>query len=193
MVCICKTSQILSIEWLEQSAKEQRVLDTTDFLLLGDKEAEKKYNFNMKETLENGRKARLEKDGVLSGWSVYVCSGVAGNNAPSSKELNLVIEATGATLLRSLSASAVSDPSKTIVLTSDPCTGKQSSEKGVVRVTKLGAKLRSTSWLFHTIITQNISRMEGEEAAESGGKQQTSRSKRKATKSPPRRKSSRKR
>jgi len=194
MICVCRTSQILSIEWLEQSAKEQRVLDTNDFLLLGDKEAEKIYKFSMVETLENGRQARLDRGGVLGEWYVYICSGVAGNNAPSRKELNLLVEATGATLLRSLLVSDTSfDPLKTIIITSDPSTDAQRSGEGVERVTRLGAKLLSTSWLFQTIINQKIGEQR-EDATPHSGKQ---RSKRKAVKSPPiqgnRRKSSRKR
>ena len=158
MICICKTSQILSIRWLEQSAKVQRVLDTDDFLVLDDKEAEKTYNFSMSKTLESGKKARLERGGVLGGWFVYICSGVAGNNAPSNEEMNLVVEATGATLLHSLeeSVDGHADPTKTILIMSDPSTAAQRSEKGVKRVSKLGAKVLSTADLFHTIITQQL-------------------------------------
>ena len=158
MICICKTSKILSIRWLEQSAKVQRVLDTDDFLVLDDKEAEKTYNFSLIETLESGKKARLERNGVLGGWYVYIGKGVAGNNAPSSEEMNLVVEATGATLLHSLEESedGPADRTKTIIITSDPSTAAQRSEKGVKRVSKLGAKVLSTADLFHTIITQQL-------------------------------------
>jgi hypothetical protein len=163
MICLCKTFRILSIRWLEQSAKEQRVLNTDEYLLLDDREAEKAYNFSMKETLENGSMARLERGGVLGDWYVHICPGVAGNNAPTSKELNLVVEATGATLLSSLSESDVPDPTKTIVITSDPSTSSQRLEKGVKRVTRLGAKLFSATWLFHVIITQKFSTEAAEE------------------------------
>lgn len=194
MICFCRTSNILSIEWLEQCAKEQRVLDTNDFLLLDDKEAEKKYRFSMKETLENGRKARLDTGGVLGGWSVYVCSGVAGNNAPSAKELQLLVEAAGATFLRSLSESEVTNPAKTIVITSDPCTAAQRSDREVKRVAALGANLLSTSWLFHTMITQKLIIADVKEETPTG-RQRTKR-KAPATTSPShgnRRKSGRKR
>lgn len=199
MICMCKTSQILSIEWLEQSSREQRILETAEFHLLHDREAEKRYNFSMIETLENGMRARSERGGLLGGWYVYVCTGVAGNNAPSAKELNLVVEGTGAILLKSLSESEVCDPLKTIVLTSDPCTDKQRSDRGVKRVTSLGAKLLSTSWLFHAIITQDISQTDGNGGEETQQQHSGKRgSKRRATKSPPasshdRRKSSRRR
>ncbi|KAL3826809.1 hypothetical protein ACHAXA_000635 [Cyclostephanos tholiformis] len=163
MICICKTSRILSIQWLEKSAREQRVLNPDDFLLLDDTEAEKIYNFSMKETLENGKVARLERGGVLGGWYVYLCPGVAGNNAPTSEELNLVVEATGATLLPSLSESDVPDPTKTIVITSDPSSTAQRSEKSVKRVARLGAYLLTTSHLFHVIITQKFSTEAGQQ------------------------------
>ena len=157
MICICKTPNILSIDWLEQSAKEQCVLETNDFLLLNDTEAEKTYNFSMKSTLENGKLARTTSSGVLGGWFVYICRGVAGKNAPSSKELALLIDATGATLLRSLLDDDVPPaPSKTILITSDPITNEQRSEKGVEDWMRRGAKLCTTTWLFHTIITQHL-------------------------------------
>ena len=178
MICLCKTSQILSIKWLEQSAKEQRVLDTDDFLLIGDTEAEKRYNFSMKETLENGTLARANTGGVLGGWFVYICKGVADNKAPSMKELHLLVEATGATFLRTLSESEVSDPTKTIMITSDPATSAQQSEKGVKRVTNLGGKLLPTSWLFHTITTQQVSfEEEDKECASVSSKQRSNKRK----------------
>ena len=134
------------------------MLDTEDFLLLNDKEAETTYNFSMIETLESGRKARLERGGVLGGWYIYICKGVAGNNAPSSEELNLVVEATGATLWHSLAESEdwPADLTKTIIIMSDPSAAAQRSEKGVKLVSKLGAKVLSTADLFHTIITQQF-------------------------------------
>ncbi len=155
MVCICKSPNIVKLEWLEQSAKEQRVLDTTLYLLIGDKEAEKRYSFSMKETIQNGIEVR-EKGGVLGGFYVYICSGVAGNQAPSTKELNLIIEVAGGKVLSSLSTCKVLDPAKTIVLTSDPSTPSQLREPGVKSIPKLGGKIVSTSWLFHVIITQCI-------------------------------------
>lgn len=179
MICICKTSQILSSEWLEQSAKEQRVLDTDDFLLLGDKEAEQTYHFSMKETLNNGRKARLDRGGVLGEWSIYICSGVAGNKAPSSKDLNIIVQATGATLLSSLKT--IVNPLKTIVITSDPGAQSQLKESGVAKAKGLGAKVLTTSWLFSTIITQQISFADEEGPSPHSRKKG---SKRKAPKSP---------
>lgn len=157
MICICKTPNILSIDWLEQSAKEQCVVETNDFLMLNDTEAEKTYNFSMKATLENGKLARTTSGGVLGGCFVYICRGAAGKNAPSSKELALLIDATGATLLQSLlDVDNPPAPNKTILITSDPTTKEQRSEKGVEDWMRRGAKLCTTTWLFHTIITQQL-------------------------------------
>lgn len=85
MICMCRTENILGMGWLEASAKEQKILSTDNFLLLNDREAEKRYGFSMKETISLGILARRKKGGVLGGWSVYVCSGVAGNKAPNMK------------------------------------------------------------------------------------------------------------
>ena len=156
MVCICKSPNIIKLEWLEQSAKEQRVLDTAPYLLVGDKEAEKHYSFSMKETIQNGIQVRETTGGVLGGLYVYICSGVAGNRAPSTKELNLIIEAAGGKVLSSLATCKLLDPAKTIVLTSDPSTPSQLREPGVRNILKLGGKTMKTSWLFHVIITQCI-------------------------------------
>lgn len=156
MICFCKTSNILGIEWLEQSAKEQQVLDTRDFLLLSDKEAERTYNFKLSDSLKNGAIVRTERGGVLGGWYVYICSGVAGNKAPSSKELKLIVEAAGATMLYSLAEKNVIDAAKTIVLTSDPANKSQLEERGVDRVTSMGGRICTTSWLFQTMITQSL-------------------------------------
>eukprot|EP00804_Cyclotella_cryptica_P008469 CCRYP_003983-RA/>CCRYP_003983-RA protein AED:0.02 eAED:0.02 QI:175/1/1/1/1/1/4/1132/1292 len=154
MICICKTSNILSIDWLEQSASQNKVLDPKGFLVLGDKAAEAAYNFSMRDTLENGEEAR-RNGGVLGGYYVYICNGVADNNAPPLQALQLIIEAAGGQVLKTLARRG--DTLNTIILTSDPSTNAQLTEKGVKRAGSQGAKIRTTSWLFHTIITQRIS------------------------------------
>ena len=157
MICICKTSNILSTEWLEKSANEQKVLDAAPFLWVNDKEAESKYNFSMKDTVQNGMLAREHRGGVFGGYHFYICSGIAGNRAPSMKEFKLIIEAAGGHLLSSLAPSQILDPLKTVILTSDPPTPSQLKERGVKNIAKCGGKLETTSWLFHSIITQTNS------------------------------------
>ena len=152
MICICTTPQILSIEWLEQCAQSQRILDTNPFLV-SDKESEKKYDFTIKETIRRGIVVRRKSGGVLGGLYIYICNGVAGNRAPSEKEMHLIIEAAGGHVLKSL---LKCDPLKTIVITSDPSTKAQLKERGVSRVQNIGSKVLSTTWLFHTIITQKL-------------------------------------
>ena len=156
MICFSATPNILTLSWLEASSKEQKVLDADDFLLT-DKEAEKRYEFSMKETIENGRKARLDRGGVLGDTSIYICSGVAGNKAPSMKELQLIIQAAGGTVLKTLTNS---NPLKTIVLTSDPSTKTQLKERGVSKAEGAGAKIMTTTQLFHTVTTQHLDQEE---------------------------------
>lgn len=156
MICFCKTSNILGIEWLEQSAKEQKALDPHDFLLLSDREAESTYNFNLSDSFKNGAIARKERGGVLGGWHVYICAGVAGNKAPSTKELKLIVEAAGAAMLYSLAEKKVIDPTKTIIITSDPAHKSQLKERGIERVASMGGRICTTTWLFQTMITQSF-------------------------------------
>ena len=108
----------------------------------------------MKETLENGEEAR-RNGGVLGGYFVYICNGVADNNAPPFQALHLIIKAAGGQVLKTLARRG--NPLNTIILTSHPSTNAQLSEKGVERAASQGAKIRTTSWLFHTIITQRFS------------------------------------
>ena len=169
MICLCRTPNILSMEWLEQSAKEQRVLDTEGYLLLEDREAEKRYNFSMKDTIENGVVARRKRGGVLGGWSIYICQNVAGKKAPSMKEMKLIVDAAGGQIIKSISKpQSPFDPLKTIILTSEPCTKSQMNERGVAKAKGLGAKIFSTTWLFRTLITQQLVDVDEEEEEEDG-------------------------
>lgn len=96
MISLCTTSNILKIEWLVESAKAQQILDTDEFLLLDDVEAEKKYEFSMKETIQSGILARENIGGVLGERYVYIyqdavktlCRGVARNKATILRELH---------------------------------------------------------------------------------------------------------
>ena len=155
LVCVCKTPNIVTMKWLEQCAKEQRILETTPYLLIGDEEVESRYDFSMKKTIQNGIRIR-EKGGVLGGFYVYICEGVAGNKAPNSKELKLIIEAAGGQVLQQLSTYHNIDPTKVMALTSDPSTPAQQRDSEVRKILKSGGKTLTTSWLFRIIITQCI-------------------------------------
>lgn len=131
-------------------------METADYLHVNDTEAEKRYNFSMAETIQNGMHARRDRGGVLGGKWVYICRGVAGNQAPSAKELRLIVEAAGGNLLPSFDSSEDFDPCQTVILTSDPRTQSQLNENGVEEQMRNGANACTTSWLFHTIITQQL-------------------------------------
>lgn len=131
-------------------------MDTEDFLHTHDAEAEHRYNFSMAKTIMNGIRVRKERGGVLGGRYVYICKGVAGNQAPSAKELQLIIESAGGVLLRTLDSSSEFDLKKTIILTSDLRTRSQMNEKGVGKLVRNGAQACTTSWLFRTVITQSL-------------------------------------
>lgn len=158
MICLCKTANILDMKWLTQSAKVKRGLNCDAFLLLGEKEAEKTYNFLMEETLKSGIDVRKQRGGLLGGLSVYFSKGVAGNKAPPENELSLIVHAAGGTQLKSISARSTKgvNPSKIIIITSDPPTSAQKLEKNAQRLVSLGSFQFTSSWLFHCIITQRL-------------------------------------
>lgn len=158
MICLCRTPNILNVKWLIQSSKKGLALDCHDYLLLDDKGAEKSYSFSMRDTLLNGEAARQEKGGLLVGWYVHFCKGVAGNKAPPADELKLIVQAGGGKNLNSLSIKSTKDldPKKIMLISSDPPTPSQKSGKDATRLLESGAKFRTTSWLFGCVIRQSL-------------------------------------
>jgi hypothetical protein len=158
MIGICRTGNIVNKQWLLDSSKQGRFLPCDNFLILNDTEAEAKYDFSMRDTLER-ISSNIEQDThLLGGWWIYVCKGVAGNKAPAEDELRLIVEAAGGTWLSSLNASGMKDVdvSRLLVVTGDPESKKQLSPKLVASALSGGAVKRATSWLFHAVMTQHL-------------------------------------
>jgi hypothetical protein len=158
MIGMCRTRNIVSKQWLLQSSRLDRFLPCDEFLILDDTEAEEKYNFSMRRTLERISSNIDLGTTLLGDWWVYVCKGVAGNKAPSEDELRLIVEAAGGTWLASLSASGTKgvSVSRLLVVTGDPESKKQLSVKLVASALRSGAVKQTTSWLFHAIMTQHL-------------------------------------
>ena len=150
----CKTKNIVRLQWLIESHAANELLPCEDFLAL-DKVAEKKYSFSMKKTLSIiGSRIDSDTPRLLEGWSVFVCKGVAGNQAPDAKELRLMVEAAGGSWLSSVTKKGL-DFSKLLIITSDPEESKQVSMKTVSGALENGAAKRTTSWLFDTLMKQD--------------------------------------
>jgi hypothetical protein len=158
MIGICRTRNIVNKLWLLNSSKQGRSLPCDDFLILNDTEAEAKYDFSMRDTLERVSSNIEEGTSLLGGWWIYVCKGVAGKKAPSEAELKLIVEAAGGTWLSSLNSSYMKDVdvSRLLVVTGDPDTKKQLSPKPVASALRDGAVKQTTSWLFHAVMTQHL-------------------------------------
>jgi hypothetical protein len=151
----CKTKNIVRLQWLIESHAANELLPCEDFLAL-DKVAEKKYSFSMKKTLSIiGSRIDNDAPRLLEGWSVFVCKGVAGNRAPDAKELRLMVEAAGGSWLSSFTKKGP-DFSKILIITSDPEESKQVSVKAVSEALENGAAKRTTSWLFDTLMKQEL-------------------------------------
>ena len=171
MICICRTDNILHHDWLIQSSKVKKPLECFPFLLR-DENAESKYNFSMLETVKNRHELRqlqteefCDDSNCLLLGKYYVCfsKGVAGNKAPPSKELGLIVHAAGGTILRSLSEKSMSNlkeiphPCNILIVTSDPATSAQMSDKVIMKWNEIGANIVTTTWLFDCIMRQKIS------------------------------------
>lgn len=157
MIGICQTSNIVHVNWLIQSAKARMALPCNDYLLLNDREAEKKFGFSMRKTLRRGDELRQKGESLLGGYSVYICKGVAGNKAPPEEELRLIVEGAGGTWLSTLTVSSKKDAKSTLLITSDPPDKKQLRASDVANAVKQGARHFTTGWLFDGIIAQEMS------------------------------------
>jgi hypothetical protein len=155
MIALCRTPNIITSDWLLHSANVGKALETDKFLVLDDEKAEKMYNFSLRKTIDRIRSNINNGNLLLDGWSVYVCKGVAGHKSPPEKEFRLIVEAAGGKWLDSLKASNTS-ATKTIIITSDPEPKKQISTKDVTTALKSGALKKTTTWLFHSTMTQEL-------------------------------------
>mmetsp|Transcript_8015 Transcript_8015/g.11591 ORF Transcript_8015/g.11591 Transcript_8015/m.11591 type:complete len:1660 (+) Transcript_8015:110-5089(+) len=150
MIALCVTSNIVTIDWLLNSHRSNQILQSSQYLCLKDKRAEKRYNFSMKRTLYNGTSNR-ENGGLLNGWTVVVAKGVAGIRAPPKNELELILQATGATVVDPDEIMSVKMKNQSLVITSDPPTLEQ-----ITFVNKTGLRTATSSWLFDCVMHQKL-------------------------------------
>jgi hypothetical protein len=151
MIALCRTTNVVSLEWLKKSSKQGSWLPCDEFWILNDRAAEETYNFSMKDTLQLLKGNLASQRYILDDWNVFVCDGVAGNKAPSKDELKCIVEATGATWVTSLRGV----PSeRLLILTSDPETKAQTSKKAIASALQQGATKRSITWFFEATFRQ---------------------------------------
>jgi hypothetical protein len=158
MIALCSTSNILSLEWLVESSKAKTLLNPGKYLLLNDKVGEGRYGISMKRTLASGKERRKE-GGLLAGWTILFCHGVAGNQAPSQDELDMVVRAAGGKVLMTWQLPILDrcKAQRTIVITSHPLLAEQISSSEITQVISDGAGLPQTiKWLFDCIMHQKL-------------------------------------
>lgn len=148
MIAFCRTPHIVHLNWLLSSNKIGLPLESNEYLLLSDYAAERRYSFSMKESLANAIIAR-QNGGILAGWTIYVCKGVAGNRAPDTKELKAIIDAAGGAYITTRPRSS----KHVLILSSDPVTEDQKCEHDLVGLT---TKMITTSKLFDSLIKQRF-------------------------------------
>jgi hypothetical protein len=158
MIALNKTPNIVELKWLKDSAKAGSVL-SADKYVVSDKAAEKEYGFSMKETIARIRQRLETNDPVLNGKLVFVCKGVAGNNAPKEIELRCIIEAAGGQWLSQLKKRSEGDEmDRLVIITSSDAkaAGNQVQKKDVADAIQHGAQYKSTLWLFDGMMRQKL-------------------------------------
>ena len=157
MIAMNKTPNIVTLDWLIESAKKGTALPC-DRYLVKDKAAEKTYKFRMAETVERIKDHIEHGTAVLSGKSVFVCKGVAGDNAPKEDELRCIVEAAGGSWLSTLEKATAKPTEDLIIITSkdQPVASKQIKERAVAGAIKKGALQKTTTWLFDGIMAQQL-------------------------------------
>lgn len=159
MIAMNRTPNIVTLDWLVESAKAKKALPCDKFLILNDKEAENRYGFSMREALRRTRKNVREGSPVFGGIAIFVCDGVAGRQAPSKKELKLIVEAAGGKWLPKVDKWQPKDGSRALVVVTSSDSKhakKQTKSKHVARVLSLGAEEKTTAWLFDSMMAQKI-------------------------------------
>lgn len=161
MIGLCKTNNIVDVEWLIQSFNEREALPSTTFQLLHDLHAEAHYNFEMRESLRRAGRMRSAGESLLGGYTVLCCPGVAGNKkkgnmTPPAKEFQLIVEAAGASWAPSLAK--VVNFSQLIVVVSklEVEAKKQLATKKVREALAKGAISKSTEEIFDSIMQQQF-------------------------------------
>eukprot|EP01083_Nonionella_stella_P234910 826547_1 len=157
MAVLCITPNIVKAEWLYDSYKARHILSCNHHLLLNDRKAEKLYSFSMRNTIREGNDRRSE-GGLLCGWKLLVCDGVAGNKAPKEADLRMMIEAAGGEWITAsqIPLPVEDDPTHVIAITSDPATTHQLNDESAHVAAENGAGYYSISWLFDCMMHQKL-------------------------------------
>lgn len=162
MVAISRTSNMVHLDWLIESARKGEALDTQEFLLLDQTEAEKQYNFKLSESLARGNKLRAKGTLLLDSVDMFLCNGVAGSvregdKTPPEKDFRLILEGAGAKVLTTL-AQRSSEKGKMVIVTSKDAKErkKQLAKRDVATAVKQGAIVKTAEEIFHAIMTQDF-------------------------------------
>jgi hypothetical protein len=155
MIAMSVTPNIVTLDWLRRSALTKSPLPCEKFLI-HDKDFEKSYNFSMEKAYKRITSHLKNGTRLLDGWFVYVCPGVAGNKAPPTNELKLIVEAARGSWLTKLAPNPKVPYEKTLIITSDPPTSKQENAKYVDKAVREGARKRTTTWFFRATMTLEL-------------------------------------
>jgi hypothetical protein len=164
MIALCKTSNIVSLKWLQDSGKAGKLLDTRQYLLLNDLEAEKAYSFTMSKTLARVKERQRNGLTLLGGRRIYVCPTVFkntedGKKSPPAGDLKLIVSAAGGHFVEKFADLRTKDARDLVVITNSDTKQKQKQEaqKDVSNALLAnGAVSKSLKSFLHLMMTQDI-------------------------------------
>jgi len=160
MIAMSKTPNIVTLDWLKDSAKANRPLPCDNYLVVRDRDAEDRYGFHMRETVERIKLNREQNKSFLDGVKIFICDGVAGNKAPKEDELKLIIEAAGGEYITDVSVLRKhAEPGNAFIITSADLkhSKQQISKRAVKSVLANGCiEQKSASWLFRAVLMQAL-------------------------------------
>lgn len=170
MIALCRTSKLVRLDWLVQSAAQKMVLPCDSFLVVLPT-----LNLTSKPTGSSNRSVHRNKSNtsprdevgkdayLLTGWSVLLCNGVASTKkTPPLEDYQWIVQAAGAqwmTAASFLEPTAQPAQQKLLVVTSDPERKSQCAKLPAPVLAALNAeeaKKRTTTWLFVALMSQNV-------------------------------------
>ena len=153
MIALCKTGNVVSMDWLVQSFRSKKVLPCGRYLAHQTRVMITQQDFAMKKTLHNGFQRRKE-GGLLAGWQVVFCNGVSAiADVPTMDELKLMVRAAGGTVQDK--ATVKENARRVVVISSDPPKPSQLSAD-ILRISHAGGGMFTINWLLDCYMNQKL-------------------------------------
>jgi len=139
MVAMCCANCIVTLDWLRNSSAQGKVLKCDDYVALDAR------------TFDRIQTMRKNEERLLSGVSVFVCTGISKKEAPPRAELKLLVEAAGGSWI---DKSCESEGKSGVAITSAKTTKAQKTQ---LQALKGNLTPKTIAWLKEAVMKQKYS------------------------------------